>query len=79
MVLPENQRMGLGRILTDKINSIADEKGAAVYARARPNAAALFRKMGYVDVERIDVDFAKYGGEGKETAYVLIRQPGAKN
>lgn len=42
MVLPEYQRRGLGRLLSQKCSEIADAGKAATYVRAQPGAAGLF-------------------------------------
>ncbi|KUJ19685.1 uncharacterized protein LY89DRAFT_779605 [Mollisia scopiformis] len=79
MVRPEYQRQGIGRMLTKKLNEIADAGGAATHVRARPGASALFVQMGYEILERIDFDLGDYGAEGGKTAlFVMRRPPGAK-
>lgn len=78
MVQPEYQRQGLGRLLTEKCNEIADNGGASTYVRARPNVAGLFIQMGYETLERIDFDLGDFGLEGGKTAvFVMKREPGA--
>ena len=81
MVDPEYHRRGIGRILTQKTNDVADAIGAATYARARPGGAALFRKMGYEVLERMDVDLADLGVEdgGKTSTFAMRRPPGAES
>lgn len=80
MVRPEYQRQGLGRLLTEKCNEIADERGGATYVRARPGAAGLFVQMGFETLERIDFDLSDYGLEGGKTAVFLMRRDaGAPN
>jgi hypothetical protein len=83
MVLPSHQRKGIGRALTEKLNAIADERGAATYVRARPGAAGLLGPMGFEVLERIDFDLKDFGveldGEETETAvFAMRRMPGAK-
>ncbi|KAF8858562.1 hypothetical protein BDZ45DRAFT_673848 [Acephala macrosclerotiorum] len=41
MVRPDDQRQGLGRLLTEKRHEIAGERGAATYVRVRPGAVGL--------------------------------------
>lgn len=80
MVRPECQRQGLGRLLTEKCNAVADAVGAATYARAQPGAAALFVQMGFEILERIEIDLNELGAEGGKTGiYFLRREPGAKD
>jgi ribosomal protein S18 acetylase RimI-like enzyme len=79
MVRPEFQRRGLGRLLTEKCNEVADARGAATYVRAQPGAAGLFIQTGYEVLERIDFDLNDFGAEGGRTAiFVMRREPGAK-
>lgn len=83
MVLPSYQRQGIGRMLTEKLNAIADADGAATYVRARPGAAGLFIQMGYETLERIDFDLADFGvdlgrEETKTAVFVMRRMPGGK-
>jgi ribosomal protein S18 acetylase RimI-like enzyme len=79
MVRPEYQRRGLGRLLTEKCNEVADAGGAATYVRAQPGAAGLFIQTGYEVLERFDFDLNDFGAEGGRTAvFVMKREPGAK-
>lgn len=79
MVRPEYQRQGLGRLLTEKCNEVADAGGAATYARAQPGAAELFIQMGYEVLERFDFDLSDFGADGGKTSvFVMKRLPSAK-
>ena len=91
MVLPTHHRQGIGRMLTEKLNAVADAWRAPTYVRARPGAAALFVQMGYETLERIDfdlkdfgVDLRSLGFESKEletrtAVFAMRRMPGAKD
>jgi hypothetical protein len=79
MVHPDYQRKGIGRMITEKMNQIADSKEAPTYVRARPKIASLLRRMGYEVLEKYEVNLADYGGEGETAAYAMRREPGAKN
>jgi hypothetical protein len=75
--------MGLGRLLTEKLNAIADEGEAPTFVRARPGAAALFRQEGYETLERMDFDLKDFGvdlgdAETKTAVFVMKREVGAK-
>lgn len=79
MVLPEHQRKGLGRLLTQKVGEIADERGAPIYVEAGPDAAALFRTEGYDELQRVDIDLAEYTAEGgMAQMYIMKREPRAR-
>lgn len=78
MVHPGYQRQGVGRLLTEKCNEIADRSGGVTYVRARPHAAAMFIQMGYEMLERIDFNLSDYGAVGGKTAvFTMKREPGA--
>jgi hypothetical protein len=86
MVLPEYHGMGLGTMLTEKINSVADEAGGIIYARARLGAAALFYREGYEGLKKVAYDLKDFGvdDEGgklktKTAVFIFKRQPGAKS
>ncbi|CZR65440.1 uncharacterized protein PAC_15340 [Phialocephala subalpina] len=80
MVRPEYQRQGLGRLLTEKCNEVADAAGAVTYVCARPGAAGLFAQMGFETLERLDFDLNDYGVQGGKTAlFVMRRDSGAQN
>lgn len=80
MVRPEHQRQGLGRLLTEKCNQVADAAGAATYATARLGAAALFVQMGFEVLETIDVDLSELeAGGGVEVRFVMKRESGAED
>lgn len=70
---------GLGRLLTEKCNEVADAGGAATYARAQPGSANLFIQMGYEVLEKIDINMSDFGVEGGKTArFIMKREPNAK-
>ena len=78
MVRPEFQRRGLGRLLTERCNMVADAGKAATYAKAQPEAAGLFVQMGYEILEKIEFNLGDYGAKGgKAAVFVMKREPGA--
>jgi hypothetical protein len=52
--------VGLGSLLTEHMNKLADTGGVPTYVRAQPKAAALFIQMGYEVLERIDFDLKDF-------------------
>ncbi|RDW69294.1 hypothetical protein BP6252_08314 [Coleophoma cylindrospora] len=80
-VLPSYQRKGLGTLITEHFNSIADEAGRPTYARTRPKSTALFQKLGYRVVEAVPVDVPEYSerGDGTTDVFLMKREPGAPN
>ena len=84
MVDPSYQRMGLGSLLTEHMNKLADKGGAPTYVRAQPKAAALFIQIGYEVLERIDFDLKDFDAdlgdaEAKTSTFAMKRVPGVKS
>ena len=52
---------------------IADEAGLPCYLEGSPAGHRLYLSMGFKDVERLDMDMAKFGGQGSHPHYVMIR------
>ena len=49
------RRLGIARLMMNKIHEIADEKGAEIFlitSMAQPGAAALYEKLGYHGIRR---------------------------
>lgn len=78
MVHPDFQRQGLGAMLTQHFNMIADELEVETFARARPGAAGLFKKHGYVILEVIQFDVGDLTESGTTPIYVMKRNPEVK-
>lgn len=81
MVHPEYQRRGLGRMITEKCNQIADEAGVVTFVRARHTSLPLFKPEGFEVLGKIEVKYEEYGMagmDGDSGVYAMKREPGGK-
>lgn len=62
-VLPAYQRLGLGSKLLDIGLEEADKLGASVFLVATERGEGLYRKKGFLEVERFEIDMKPHGGE----------------
>lgn len=67
-VLPEWQRMGVGRRLLQWGLRQADERGVECWIDASPFGKGLYEKMGWREVGVFDVDTKEFGVEGGEVS-----------
>lgn len=72
------QKKGIGRMISNKCNELADAKGAVTFVKARPSSKPLFEKDGYRVLETIPMNYENFGWEGKSELYVMKREPGGK-
>ncbi len=55
---------------------LADEtKVLPCYLEASEISRPLYRSMNFKDVETLDIDLGKWGGEGTHHHYVMYREP----
>ncbi|KAI7249741.1 hypothetical protein KC343_g6758 [Hortaea werneckii] len=73
--LPCHQHKGAGTMLLNAICNYADEAGLEVYLEATDTAKPLYLKHGFVAVNEIRFDPARYGcfGIGKERQTIMVR------
>lgn len=78
VTLPEYRGKGIGSSLLQWGLDAADEKGVECWIDASPMGVELYKRMGWVEVDHVDVDLGKYGGEGgkMDRTVCLIRKPG---
>lgn len=78
VTMPQYQGQGIGSSLLRWGLEIADEKGVECYINASPKAVKVYERLGWVEVDHVDVDLAQYGGEkGKiDRTVCLVRKPG---
>ena len=76
-VSPTHQRQGLGSILVREGLAAADRDQARTYIEASPAGLGLYKRFGWKEVERIEIDMKSHGGTGIATEVCLVRQPGA--
>lgn len=81
-VLPAYRRMGLGMALMKSVLHVADMEGKGCYVEASSKGLALYRKCGFKEVGRLEVDCRRFvdGGPSEETTFVtvpMVREAGA--
>jgi len=78
-VLPEYQRKGIGQKLLEWGLRQADEAGIECWIDASPEGLGLYKKNGWREVGKVDIDLAKWGGpEVVDTTVCLVRPPQSK-
>ncbi|GIJ82090.1 hypothetical protein Asppvi_000593 [Aspergillus pseudoviridinutans] len=73
---PQHQGKGVGKALLDWGARMADERNVRIYLEATPEGYPLYSKYGWRDMEDLVMDYSLYGGDGKGTFVVMIREPG---
>lgn len=73
---PKHQRRGAGKMLLRWGTDIADESRVLpCYLEGSPTGHAMYRSAGFEDVESLDMNMSKWGGQGLHRHYVMIRPP----
>lgn len=81
-VLPEYQGQGIGTMLSKAGFERSDKEGLHTWLMAAPTARKMYKKLGYEDVDFMEVDLAKwapseFSGFGLHRRYLMRRKPGA--
>ncbi len=83
VVLPSHQGRGIGRRMLEWGLEQADQLGVRAWIDASPAGLGLYKKLGWEEVSRLEIDLAEWGGkEGdRDVTVSLIREPkdGLKN
>lgn len=66
--------MGLGLALMKSVLEVADKEGMGCYVEASSKGLGLYRKCGFKEAGRLEVDCAKFveGGTEGETVFVTV-------
>jgi GNAT superfamily N-acetyltransferase len=75
--LPEHERKGAGTALMEWGIRLADSEGLPIRLLSSPHGFELYRRFGFVELGRVTVDLARWGGEGEFTWYLMNRGPKA--
>lgn len=72
---PEHHRRGAGALLVKWGTSRADTHNLSSFLEASEAGKPLYSRLGFEAVHEEVFDLAKWGGEGKDTNTLMIRQP----
>ena len=71
---PKHHRRGAGRRIVKWGTDVADKsKGLPCYLEASHVGVPLYERMGFEEVETMDIDMSRFGGEGIHHHHVMIR------
>ena len=75
--LPMYQRKGIASLLLKWGLDIADDRGLVCYLDASPMGLGLYKKFGWKEVDHVDVDLGRWGGEDGlvDRVVCLVRKP----
>ncbi|KAI0011027.1 hypothetical protein F4779DRAFT_616097 [Xylariaceae sp. FL0662B] len=66
---------GIGSALIKPVLDVADAEGITAYLEAVPLAAPLYKRHGFVTVDKLEYDLSKTGREGKAVLEIMVREP----
>jgi GNAT superfamily N-acetyltransferase len=73
--LPAHQGRGIGSAILKWGTSKADAWGRRLYLEATVEGLPVYVKYGWRPVEEMILDRTRFGGQGKETYMIMIRDP----
>ena len=71
-------RQGLGRLLLDHVIAIADAEGRSTWIDATPAGRPLYVKLGFEDVNLVEVDLSRWGSKEPGKNWGMLREPQTK-
>lgn len=71
--MPSHQRRGAGTQLVTWGAEIADQYGLPCYLEASADGYPLYKKIGFEDVDLLDLDLTKWGRQGIHRWVCMIR------
>ncbi|KAI1405322.1 hypothetical protein F4819DRAFT_482839 [Hypoxylon fuscum] len=74
---PAYHGRGVGSGLIQSVLDVADAEGITTYLEALPLAVPLYRRHGFVPVDRLEYDLTKAGMEGTAVLTIMVREPKA--
>jgi len=74
---PAYQRRGLGKTLLKNVLDRVDAEGRKTHIEATQDGHPLYLKLGWKDIDHIQIDLTKWGGDKDRPAenWVMVRQP----
>ncbi|KAL6234524.1 acyl-CoA N-acyltransferase [Aspergillus navahoensis] len=73
--LPEYQGNGVGKALLRWGMEQADRQQRRIYLEATREGYPVYEKCGWRGVERIEIDYGRWGGEGSQELTLMVRDP----
>jgi predicted N-acetyltransferase YhbS len=72
---PDQQGRGVGKALLRWGMDHADKQQRRIYLEATTPGFPLYAKMGWKPLEEAEIDYARWGGEGKQVLTLMARDP----
>ncbi|KAG4437108.1 hypothetical protein IFR05_007406 [Cadophora sp. M221] len=73
--LATHQRRGIGAQLVKYGLEKADREGMVCYLSAAPMGVAVYRKLGFEEVGRMEIPLKEFGGSGTHAHVAMVRKP----
>ncbi|KAI1376951.1 hypothetical protein F4677DRAFT_62653 [Hypoxylon crocopeplum] len=74
---PAYHGRGIASALIQSVLSVADGEDIPAYLEALPLAAPLYRRLGFVGVDRLEYDLTRAGKQGAAVLTIMVREPGS--
>ncbi|KAL4781372.1 acyl-CoA N-acyltransferase [Aspergillus varians] len=74
-ILPEFQGRGIAKALLRWGTDQADQQQRRVYLEATTAGFPVYVKAGWAALERVEIDYARWGGEGMQALTLMARDP----
>jgi GNAT superfamily N-acetyltransferase len=72
---PAYQRRGLASKLLRHIFEMADREGKMSYIEATAAGFPVYQKLGFKEVDIVEVDLSNFGGKGIAWNKIMLREP----
>jgi GNAT superfamily N-acetyltransferase len=72
---PAYQRRGLGNRLLKHVLQMADKEGKMAYIEATDAGFPIYLKLGWKQIDVVELDLSKYGGKGIASNRLMLREP----
>ncbi|KAJ5670962.1 hypothetical protein N7507_000089 [Penicillium longicatenatum] len=73
--LPSHQGRGIGSALIRWGTQLADSLQTRIYLEATPEGYPIYLKYGWKRLDEVELDLGKFGGHGKESFILMMRDP----
>ncbi|KAL2870391.1 GNAT family N-acetyltransferase [Aspergillus lucknowensis] len=72
---PESQGKGVGKALLRWGMERADREQRRIYLEASTEGFPVYAKLGWKELEKVEVDYTRLGGKGKQVLTLMVRDP----